>query len=262
MKSIISIIVSAVMSLVATASVTDIRATLDSVEVDYNNRMYNNALDTLLTIEREGTSSQLCYNIGANYYRLNNIPLAVTCFERALMLDPSNNDAKDALKITRERASLTDDAFASDHYVIASFKRLMFSHSGDTYAVWAVVTFFLILVGIAVYFVSENVVMRKVGFFAALVSLIMCVLLNVMAAQVHDVTSRHRFAVITATGTRLNAVPREVTDSSQVVLSLKPGTRVLLVDSVDADTVRWYAIEHPRATVSRAWLPATAVQRP
>ena len=44
--------------------------------------------------KQEGTSSMLYYNMGNAYYRLGNMGKAVLCYERSLLLDPSNDDAR------------------------------------------------------------------------------------------------------------------------------------------------------------------------
>lgn len=261
MKQLSIFLIMAIVGVCARA--TTVQASLDSAAVLYDRHLYNDALAAMLQVEQQGSSSSaLCYNIGATYYRLNNMPLAVTYFERARLLDPGNDDAVQALAITRERGQIADDAFATDHYMIATFKRWMFSHAGDTYATWAVVAFIVMLAAVALFLLSDRVALRKLGFFGALTALVACVALNVMASTVNDVAHHHRFAVISQQGGKISAAPRAVNDSADVVLTLKPGTRVLLIDSVTTDSVRWYAIEHPRATARRGWLPSTAVHRP
>ena len=246
-----------------------LQAQLDSALVAYEGKRYNDALASLTAIEREqGTSSQLCYDIASTHYRLGDMPQAIVYYERALMLDPGNDDARHALAITRQRAVIDDDAFAANHYVIATLKRTLLRHSWDSYAMWAVIAFLLALVGAGVYLVANRPALRKAGFFGAIAMVVACVVLNACAWAARDYVSHHRFAIAIAKPvTTLIAVPRATADSAQVALTVKAGTRLLIVDSVNANVDGaephwWYAVEHPRSTSPRAWVSQRDVVRP
>lgn len=276
-KTIISLLLITV-ALTATASPSgrgtgggqdSLQAAIDSATVAYNNKRYNDALATLKGVEAAaGTSSELCYDIAGNYYRLGNNVQAIIYYERALLIDPSNDDARRALDITRHRAVIDDDAFASDHYVTATLKRWLLSHRWESYATLGVVAFLLALIGGGVFVAAGSPLWRKVGFFGGIVMLTGCVALNAMAFAARDYTAGHRFAIATAAPvTRLNAVPRATADSAQVALTVKAGTRLLIVDSVNANVDGtaphwWYAVEHPRSEARRAWVDSRDVVRP
>lgn len=246
-----------------------LQAELDSAVVAFNDKRYNDALATFSAVERAGgTSSALCHDIASTHYRLGNMVQAIVYYERALLIDPGNSDARKALAVTRQRAVIDDDAFAGDHYVIATLKQWLLRHRWDTYALLAVVAFLLALLGGGVYVIASAPSWRKAGFFGGIAMAVACVLLNACAIAARDYTAGHRFAIATAAPvTRLNAVPRATADSAQVSLTVKAGTRLLIVDSVNsnvdgAEPHWWYAVEHPRSTTPRAWVSSRDVTRP
>ena len=77
----------------------------------YSSELYNKALQTYLDIaKKDGVSSELYYNIGNTYYRLNDRANAVLYYERALLLNPSNGDARSNLDFVRTKAQINQDS--------------------------------------------------------------------------------------------------------------------------------------------------------
>ena len=70
---------------------------------------YHGALTVWNDIYNTGyRSAELNYNLGNAYFKIQNIPAAILFFERALLLDPANEDINYNLQIAR---SLTVDRF-------------------------------------------------------------------------------------------------------------------------------------------------------
>ena len=68
---------------------------IDSAQNSFMQTQYAAALEMYDSVCNMGySSSDLYYNIGNCYYRLNDIPNSVYYYEKALMLDPSNDDAE------------------------------------------------------------------------------------------------------------------------------------------------------------------------
>lgn len=66
----------------------------------YASGEFSNAIDYYNQIEQKGVaSSELYYNMGNTYYRLNQVGKSILYYEKALKADPSNSDAKANLAI-------------------------------------------------------------------------------------------------------------------------------------------------------------------
>ena len=64
----------------------------DRGDQSYQTEHYSDAIALYLeAMERDGTSSDLYYNLGNAYYRSGQIADAILSYERALRLDPTNS---------------------------------------------------------------------------------------------------------------------------------------------------------------------------
>ena len=98
MKQVIITIMLAVLALPMLAN----NANIDRANQAYKQELYNEALKLYLKKEKKnGVSSALYCNIGDTYYRLKDNVHAVLFYERALLLDPSNSDARFNLEFVR-----------------------------------------------------------------------------------------------------------------------------------------------------------------
>ena len=64
----------------------------------YNNGNYEQAIEKYSSIIKSGyESSELYYNLGNSYYKLNDIANSIFYFEKSLLLDPNNLESKNNL---------------------------------------------------------------------------------------------------------------------------------------------------------------------
>lgn len=57
----------------------------------------------LNVIQQQGASAKLYYNLGNSYYRLGEMGNAILAYERALRLDPSDDDVRNNLAFVNAR---------------------------------------------------------------------------------------------------------------------------------------------------------------
>ena len=226
MKQIIITIILAVMALPLLAA----NANLDRAHQAYKQELYNEALKLYLQeAEQTGVSSALYCNIGDTYYRLKDNVHAVLYYERALLLDPSNSDARFNLEFVRGKMQLPDDAGDSwfSNWVDQTVSRL----SSNTWAIIAIITFLLFLAGVAAYLFMDNVLIRKIGFFGG--------------AMPESVI--------------LSTAPREPRDKDEEAFRLMQGTRVEIIDSIaDKTSGKWLQVS--TAGGHKAWINAKEVE--
>lgn len=84
----------------------------------YNKEDYRSAIELYRSsIDNEGQSSDIYYNLANAYYRADKLGMAVVNYERALKLDPTNSDARANLEFVRSRIQdrpEDDSAFLSN----------------------------------------------------------------------------------------------------------------------------------------------------
>ncbi|MDD2488652.1 MAG: tetratricopeptide repeat protein [Bacteroidales bacterium] len=81
----------------------------------FNDKKYDQALKTYLTIEKQNKfSADLYYNIGNTYFRLNDYANSILYYERGLRLKPNNNNIENNLKVAKARLK-------GDVYIVPDF---------------------------------------------------------------------------------------------------------------------------------------------
>lgn len=254
MKQAIITIIIALMALPAVAA----NAKIDHANQAYKQELYNEALKLYLQeAQQTGVSSSLYCNIGDTYYRLKDNVHAVLYYERALLLDPSNSDARFNLEFVRGKMQLPDDAGDSwfSNWVDQTVSRL----SSNAWAVIAIVTFLLFLTGVAAYLFLDNVLMRKIGFFGGALMIVASIVANLSAFHVYHKATDGNGAIIMPAEVTLSTAPRSPRDKSEEAFELRQGTRVEIVDSIaDKTSGKWLQVS--TAGGHKAWLNARDVE--
>lgn len=224
----------------------------------YNQELYTDALKLYQQAEQnEGTSAALCVNIGDTYYRLKDSGRAILYYERALLLDPGNSDARYNLDFVRQKASLPDESGAS--ILSIWFDRLMSSFSSNTWAVIGIVSFILFLLAVAVYVFVEAVLWRKVGFFGGLALLVVTAVANIGAFVTHSRAVNHDTAIVMSQKAVLGTSPRTPSNNSEIAFELQQGRKVQLGDSVRVGQNLWLRATTPDGR--QAWVNDNDVER-
>lgn len=256
MKHIISFCLSL---LALTMSAAPLAQQADSV---YNREAYSDAV-TLYNeaIATDGASSTLYYNLGNAYYRANSLGKAILSYERALALDPSNEEAAINLNFVRTRI---EDAPEDDSSFLSNLhKGIVSNMSPDAWA-WTALILFIILLGtIALYIFSSNVILRKVGFFGGIVMIFVFAYTIAIAYQTAAAYKSHDAAIVIVPTTNLSSAPRSTRGDKEKVVPIHEGTKVMIIDSLstpdDPNVGKWYDVKINNS--SRAWLNAADVER-
>ena len=255
MKQVIITIMLAVLALPMLAN----NANIDRANQAYKQELYNEALKLYLQeAENTGVSSALYCNIGDTYYRLKDNVHAVLFYERALLLDPSNSDARFNLEFVRGKMQLPDDA--GDSWFSNWVDQTVSRFSSNTWAIIAIITFLLFLAGVAIYMFMDNVLMRKIGFFGGAVLIVACILANLAAFHVYNKATAGNGAIIMPETVTLSKAPREPRDKEHEAFQLRQGTRVEIVDTItdSANGSKWLQVS--TAGGHKAWLSAKDVE--
>lgn len=256
MKHIISFCLSL---LALTMSAAPLAQQADSA---YNREAYSDAV-TLYNeaIATDGASSTLYYNLGNAYYRANSLGKAILSYERALALDPSNEEAAINLNFVRTRI---EDAPEDDSSFLSNLhKGIVSNMSPDAWALTALILFIILLGTIALYIFSSNVILRKVGFFGGIVMIFVFAYTIAIAYQTAAAYKSHDAAIVIVPTTNLSSAPRSTRGDKEKVVPIHEGTKVMIIDSLstpdDPNVGKWYDVKINNS--SRAWLNAADVER-
>ena len=228
----------------------------------YNREEYRNAIDLYhRSIEEEGVSSDIYYNLGNAYYRNDNNGKAILYYERALRLDPSHSDARTNLEYVKSK--IADKPEDDTNVLLKIHSGIMSGMSANAWAYFALGCFILFLGAIGLYIFSAHVTWRKVGFFGGVTLVFLTAYIVYMACDAAALARSHESAVVISPSTQLTSAPRGAKSGKDKVVTIHEGTRVEIIDSVatpdDPVSPKWYNVKLNNST--KAWVRASDVER-
>jgi tetratricopeptide (TPR) repeat protein len=134
----------------------------------FSSGSYEEALQQWIDIYNTGyRSANLSYNIGNTYFKLNKIPDAILFYERAYLLDPSDEDINYNLQIAR---TLIVDRFQEipELFFVRWYNFISLSLSANHWAAISLVSFILFLLLISLYIYSSKYRQKVLGFWLAI----------------------------------------------------------------------------------------------
>ncbi len=243
----------------ATASATDYIQKADSA---YMNDDFRQAVRLYVkSLEEDGASPTVYYNLGNAYYRLNNIGKAILYYERALKMDPSFTDARSNLEFVNTR--ITDKPEDDSSFLGNLYNSIVEFMSPNAWAWFALASFIILLCAVALYIFTNRIAVRKAGFFGGIVMLFVCIFIITVAYNSASRINRHDRAVVMVPTTNLTSAPRAPKEKTEKVVPVHEGTVLTITDSVatpgDAASHMYYDVKINNS--ARAWVKAADVER-
>jgi len=196
----------------------------------YKESNFERSLDVYLAIEEQGLeSTELYYNLGNCYYKLNKVAPAIYYYEKAIKLDPLNEDAqfnlafanRMTIDVIEELPKTFLQKFSSS--VIQKF-------SFDIWGLIAVIASFLVSLLFLLYHFSYTS-RKKLFYFNTTIFAGFVVLISVFFAfDNYDTVQKNRIAIIFSTKVEIKNAP---TTSGDEVFELHEGTKVVILDELD-----------------------------
>ena len=231
--NIIAVILTFVMAFLGTATLQaqeSEQQLFDEANAAYNNGDFEAAVEGYTKIEDLGKESAMLFFNKANaYYKLKNYPMSILYYEKALVLDPTNEDIKTNLQIANLTKVDKIDPVPQSVFV-KWWQAAKDSLRPNAWAWLSLTLLFLALVLLLVFFLSRTQALRKTGFFLALIFFVFFVFAVIFAAQSRHDYFTHDDAIIIAPSVTMMSAPVK---SGQELLILHEGTKVKVVGSMD-----------------------------
>lgn len=196
-------------------------------------------------VAAEMESVPLYYNLGNAYYKMHETPLAIYYYEKALKLDPSNEDVRTNLAIANLAIVDKIDPVPQS-FIVRGWRDMRAWLSGNQWAWCSIVAFAFLLFSLFLYLRSRRMGLRKLGFFSGLVFLLAFALSVALAAQLKHASTAMDQAIIMAPTVNVKSSPSE---ASVDLFVLHEGTKVNLLEN----TAGWNKIKIANGSVG--WLP-------
>lgn len=202
----------------------------------YQKGKYNEAILSYESVFRtKKHSAELYYNLGNCYYKLNKVAPAIYNFEKALLLNPEDNDIKNNLKFAQKLQidDIKTEPKVGFSKIIEDFTSMFHYNSWAGIAVAMSVLFVLLFVGFYFY---ESTRQKRIFFIAMFVT-ILAIILNIFAAfYTKSNYDNNKPAIVFAEIVALKTEPKQ---EATTAFELHEGTKVFVIETLD----NWSKIE-------------------
>ena len=213
----------------------------------YNAGSYDTALVFYnKVIDSELESVSLYFNMGNAHYKMREYPMAIYCYEKALKLDPGNDDVRTNLAIAN-LAIVDKIEPLPQSFIVKGWNALKNSLSVRMWTLLSIVAFGLLLVSAFLFLRARRIGWRKLGFFVGIPMLLVLALSVLFAAQQKQASLTENQAIVMSPTVTVKSTPNEV---SVDLFVLHEGAKVQILDHADG----WNKIRIANGSVG--WLQA------
>lgn len=226
-------------------------ATKADADSAYLKNDYQTAIEIYEGLLKQGEAAELYYNLGNSYYKVDNLGKAILNYERALLLEPGNDDIRTNLQIAKGK-TIDKVIPVPELFLISWINVIINVFSMNTWAIIGICAFFVFLLSLSFYIWSKRVGLRKIGFFMAVVLLLVVVVSIFFASQQKDRLINRFNAIVLSPSITIRSTP---SDSGTSLFILHEGHKVVIKD----DSMReWKEIVIEDGKVG--WIPTSAIE--
>lgn len=219
---------------------------------EYESGHFKEAAAIYQEIEKsQGSSPELYFNLGNALYRDADLGGAVLAYSRGLRLAPSDKALQRNLNFVQGKVEDRNTAELKGKpgnvlpqapgFISGIWTSLTHNISSGVWAAWAIASFILTLAAIALYAFCSTILLRKIGFFTAIIALPLCILFNIFAFGASAAASNHDTAVVTAFSVQLTTDPSA--NAAPVCAPITAGTIVSIQENETApDGSQWVRV--------------------
>ena len=224
----------------------------NSANEAYAQERWEDAVNDYTAIaEASMESAPLWCNLGSAWYKSGNLGKAILCYERALKLDPSYEDARYNLELLN--AMKLDRLESVPELILATWmKNLGRTLDSDSWAACFLVFLVLTLAMVLLFILGSSATSRRAGFFTGVVCLLLAVAsLSFSLWQKNEYMKADK-AIIMKPVSSVKSSPSG--DSAKDLFVLHEGTKVQVLDNVGG----WSNIE--LSDGRQGWLPSSDIE--
>ena len=205
----------------------------DSVIRAGNDHYVNNEFEEAITayqavIDSGYESSALYFNLGNACFKTNQLTLALVNYERALILDPWDEEILHNQELAR--SFLTDEIEELPEFVLKKwFVSIIRLLGSDQWAVISLASFIVALILFLFYLFSNRIGIRRLSFWLAIIFIVTSAVSFGGSYKKKQLDTEHNIALILSPSVTVKSSPD---DSGTDIFQLHEGTRVIIVDEL------------------------------
>lgn len=217
----------------------------------YKNDKIEEAIRLYEQVEAIGMeSSELYYNLGNAYYKLNKVGPSIYNYEKALKRNPLNEDATNNL-IFAKRLALDNIEELPKTVFQKINENFLQKLSYNQWSIVVVVFSFMASILFLFFYFANTPSKKRFYFVTSLLSFILLLSAFAITYQQYSFAQNNKVAIVFAEETEIRNAP---TLNSEEVFTLHEGTKVIVLDAIDD----WKKIKI--ADGKQGWIIATEVK--
>ena len=224
---------------------------LPKVEEAYNNGNYNEAIDLYEQELKNGVSSKLYYNLGNAYYKAQQIPSAILNYERALLLDPGNQDIRFNLEMTKRKLANRIEP-VEIFFLVQWFRDLQNLQSSDAWAKLSIAFFILLIFCLFSFFFGRIRILKRIVFYGGLFLIVALIFTNIFSNNQKNKLSHKEYAILFEPSVTVKSSPNP---GGKELFVIYEGVKIHIKRTLND----WCEIELEDGNVG--WIPLSMVER-
>ena len=197
------------------------------------------------------TSAELHYNLGNSYYKLTRIGPSIYHFEKALQLDPGNEDARNNLTFARTMAiDALGEEDSAGFWGIFDSSTSVFSAAGWAWV--AIICMLIFIVLFLVYYFSRKSMIKRLMFIGSMFFLVLAISSVAIGFLKQDLLQKSNYAIIFSEEVEVKSEPSV---RAEEAFLLHEGAKVKITESFQ----EWVEIELPNG--SQGWIEENDLKR-
>lgn len=213
---------------------------------------YDSAAALYKKVADDGYAAPELYcNLGNSYFKMNDMARAILWYERALRLDPGDEDANFNLNVANARINDKIEPVPELFYK-RWFRGVLQAFSCDAWALASVLALVFSLAGFVLYLASRSLPLRKAGFWAGIGLAAIFLFTLTFAWAGYGYANDASGAIIFAPTITVKSSPDE---KGTDLFVLHEGTKVQILDRISD----WYEIRIANGSVG--WLPSSTFEK-
>ena len=201
---------------------------------------YTTAIQIYESLLKNGESADVYYNLGNSYYKIGEIAMK-----------PGNSDIRANLEVARAK-TIDKVEPVPEVFFVSWTKALINSMSVDAWATWGIVSFILFIITLYFFIFSKQIMLKKVGFIAGIVFLIVMICSNLFASEQKERLVNRNEAIVMNPSVTVRSTQSE---SGTSLFILHEGRKVSIKDN---SMKEWKEIRLEDGKVG--WVPASAIE--
>ena len=201
----------------------------------YNDSKYEKSIEIYFEILDSGVhSSELYYNLGNSFYKLNDIPNSILFYEKSLKLNPTDKDVINNLKMVNN-AIIDDITKIPEPFFDNQLNKISNNLSYSNWGLISLIISFLFLLLFIFYFFSKEPIVKRTSFTLLLVLLFLIGITTKISLHAYEKNHLEKYAIIFSSKIEIKSEPNE---RSENLLILHMGTKVKIIDSFNDEWVK------------------------